>query len=343
MTSMAGASPDGLRERKKARTRASIREHALRLFREEGYQRTTVEKIAEAAEVSPSTFFRYFPTKEDVVLQDDMDVRMIEALEQQPPELGPVAAVRAAARQMFASYTAADMDVLRETTALTLTVPEIRARALDEFARTISAVAEALAKRADRPADDLAVRTAAGAIIGVIMAITMPWEGWSEGEPSRTRSGRSTRPWPCWRPGCRSEPELEQVGGQPLAQVVQVDVVHAAPGPRGQVQGVSGGGTHRRARAHDPHAGQGGGVPVHAAPGRHQVVRPQQGHGAQRDVVHVIRAEHLPHVAVGAVVQLDRPGGSGYRVLEPRAVSHLVGGQLVPALDPAGLPAPGKP
>jgi AcrR family transcriptional regulator len=178
---MAGSSPDGLRERKKARTRASIREHALRLFREEGYQRTTVEKIAEAAEVSPSTFFRYFPTKEDVVLQDDMDIRMIEALEQQPPELGPVAAARAAARQMFASYTAADMDVLRETTALTLTVPEIRARALDEFARTTSAVAEALAKRADRPADDLAVRTAAGAIIGVIMAITMPWEGWSEG------------------------------------------------------------------------------------------------------------------------------------------------------------------
>jgi AcrR family transcriptional regulator len=178
---MAGASPDGLRERKKARTRASIREHALRLFRENGYQRTTVQDIADAAEVSPSTFFRYFPTKEDVVLQDDMDVRMIEALEQQPPELGPVAAVRAAARQMFASYTGADIEVLRETTALTLTVPEIRARALDEFARTIGAVAEALAKRADRPADDLAVRTAAGAIIGVIMAITMPWEGWSEG------------------------------------------------------------------------------------------------------------------------------------------------------------------
>ncbi|MGH3258602.1 MAG: TetR family transcriptional regulator [Streptosporangiaceae bacterium] len=178
---MAGASPDGLRERKKARTRASIREHALRLFREDGYQRTTVEKIAEAAEVSPSTFFRYFPTKEDVVLQDDMDVRMIEALEQQPPELGPVAAVRAATRQMFASYTAADMAVLRETTALTMTVPEIRARALDEFARTIGGVAEALAKRSGRPPDDLAVRTAAGAFIGVIMAITLPWEGWSEG------------------------------------------------------------------------------------------------------------------------------------------------------------------
>src|ERR1700759_1640182 len=85
----------GLRERKKARTRASLREHALRLFREQGYQATTVEQIAAAAEVSPSTFFRYFPTKEDLVLQDDMDTRMMAALERQPPGLSTVAAVRA--------------------------------------------------------------------------------------------------------------------------------------------------------------------------------------------------------------------------------------------------------
>jgi AcrR family transcriptional regulator len=182
VTEVPGASqarPDGLRERKKARTRAAIRQHALRLFREEGYQRTTVEKIAEAAEVSPSTFFRYFPTKEDVVLQDDMDTRMIEALERQPAGLGPLSAVRAATHELFTSYTAADLAVLSETTALTMTVPEVRARAMDEFARTIAVVSEALAKRAGRPADDLAVRATAGAIIGVIMSITMPWEGWS--------------------------------------------------------------------------------------------------------------------------------------------------------------------
>jgi AcrR family transcriptional regulator len=171
---------DGLRERKKARTRASIREHALRLFREQGYQATTVEQIAAAAEVSPSTFFRYFPAKEDVVLQDDMDTRMIEALERQPAGLGPIAAVRAAAQEVFTSYNAADLDVIRETTRLTFTVPEIRARALDELARTIGVIAEAVAKRAGREPDDLAVRTMAGAIIGVIMSITMPWEGWSD-------------------------------------------------------------------------------------------------------------------------------------------------------------------
>jgi AcrR family transcriptional regulator len=170
----------GLRERKKARTRASLREHALRLFRENGYEKTTVEQIAAAAEVSPSTFFRYFPTKEDLVLQDDMDTRMFAALEQQPPGLSPIAAVRAATRQVFGAYTAADLEVLRETTRLTMTVPEIRARALDEFARTIEVFADAVAQRAGRSPDDLSVRVVAGAIVGVVMAITLPWEGWSE-------------------------------------------------------------------------------------------------------------------------------------------------------------------
>ena len=180
---MLGAGPDspGLRERKKARTRASLREHALRLFREQGYQATTVEQIAAAAEVSPSTFFRYFPTKEDVILQDDMDTRMIAAFEQQPPGVGPIAAVRAAAREMLTSYTGTDLDVIRETTRLTMTVPEVRARALDEFARTITVLAEAVSKRTGRAPDDLAVRTVAGAIIGVIMSITIPWENWSDG------------------------------------------------------------------------------------------------------------------------------------------------------------------
>ena len=182
MTELRSASQDkpcGLRERKKARTRAAIREHALRLFREQGYQRTTVEQIAAAAEVSSSTFFRYFPTKEDLVLQDDMDTRMLEAFERQPTGLSPVAAIRGAIREVLESYSEADLDVIRQTTTLAMTVPEVRARAMDEFGRTIAVVSEALAKRAGRPADDLAVRTIAGAIIGVIMSITMPWAGWS--------------------------------------------------------------------------------------------------------------------------------------------------------------------
>jgi AcrR family transcriptional regulator len=173
----AAVRPAGLRERKKARTRAAIREHALRLFREQGYAATTVDQIAAAAEVSPSTFFRYFPTKEDVVLQDDIDVLALEAFEALPAELGPIAAFRAAAATIFGALGPEELTRFRETTALTMSVPEIRARAMDEFGRTIEIMGAAVAKRAGRAPDDFAARNLAGAIIGVIMAATMPWCG----------------------------------------------------------------------------------------------------------------------------------------------------------------------
>jgi AcrR family transcriptional regulator len=171
-----GSAPAGLRERKKARTRAAIREHALRLFREQGYAATTVEQIAAAAEVSPATFFRYFPTKEDVVLQDDFDIVTLAALEAQPPELGPIAAFRAAAAATEKSLSAEDRQRFADTTRLTLAVPELRARALDEFARTTEVIAAAIGRRTGRAPDDFAVITVTGAIIGVIMTATMPWQ-----------------------------------------------------------------------------------------------------------------------------------------------------------------------
>jgi AcrR family transcriptional regulator len=172
----ASGEPAGLRERKKARTRATIRQEALRLFREQGYQATTVEQIAAAAEVSPSTFFRYFPTKEDVVLQDDMEPALVEAIERQPPELGMVAAIRASMQGVSASFTPEQWDQIRQAAELGMTVPEVRARAMDDFARTIAVMAGAMAKRTGLSPDDLRVRTASGAIFGAIMAVTAPWD-----------------------------------------------------------------------------------------------------------------------------------------------------------------------
>jgi AcrR family transcriptional regulator len=163
-----------LRERKKARTRASLREHALRLFREQGYQATTVEQIAAAAEVSPSTFFRYFPTKEDVVLQDDMDTRLVEAFVRQPPDLAPIPALRAALREAWRSITPQEWELLREGGRLGREVPEIRARTMNELSRVISVVADALAGRVGRPPDDLRVRVLAGAVMGVMMSVFLP-------------------------------------------------------------------------------------------------------------------------------------------------------------------------
>jgi AcrR family transcriptional regulator len=173
--------PSGLRERKKARTRATIRDEALRLFREQGYHATTVEQIAAAAEVSPSTFFRYFPTKEDVVLQDELEPMLAEALEQQPPELGVVAAIRAAMRTAIGSMNQQQWDQLRQQAELSMTTPEVRARAMDDFARTITVMAEIVAARTGLTTDDLRVRTASGAIFGAILSATAPWDRYQDG------------------------------------------------------------------------------------------------------------------------------------------------------------------
>jgi AcrR family transcriptional regulator len=160
----------GLRERKKAKTRAAIQRHALQLFREQGYEATTVEQIAEAAEVSPSTFFRYFRTKEDVALYDDLDPLFIAAFEAQPVELSPVQAMRRALRQVFTNTPAVEAEQQWERGRLILAVPELRMRMLDQVAEAVNLFAELVARRVGRRADDLAVRTYAGVIIGALLS-----------------------------------------------------------------------------------------------------------------------------------------------------------------------------
>src|SRR5207249_11115573 len=94
--------PPGLRERKKRKTRWAIQEHALRLFAQQGYDATTVEQIAAAADVSPSTFFRYFPTKEDVVIEDEYDALIVAAMAAAPADLKPLPAIRHGMRTVYA-------------------------------------------------------------------------------------------------------------------------------------------------------------------------------------------------------------------------------------------------
>jgi AcrR family transcriptional regulator len=159
------------RERKKAQTRAAIQTHALRLFREQGYDATTIEQIIEAANVSETTFFRYFPTKEDVVLQDDYDPLIIGAYQAQPPDLPPVPAMRAAFAALFAQMSAEQQAEQRQRVALVLSVPRLRAAMLDQFAKAMQLLAGAMAERAGRRPDDFAVRTVAGAVVGAMMAV----------------------------------------------------------------------------------------------------------------------------------------------------------------------------
>ena len=160
----------GLRERKKARTRAAIQESALRLFREKGYEATTVDEIAEAAEVSPSTFFRYFPTKEDVVMYDEMDPLIFEAFARQPASLSTIAALRATMREVFGHASSEELAKQDDRAALIFSVPELRMKMLDELMRVMQVFAEVIAKRMGKRADDFAVQALVGAVVGVGIA-----------------------------------------------------------------------------------------------------------------------------------------------------------------------------
>ena len=157
----------GLRERKKARTRAEIQRQALRLFLERGYEVTTVARIAEAAEVSESTFFRYFPTKEDVVLWDEFDPLIFEAFKAQPAESDPIRALRDAIRAVLARTSPTEREHLRERVGLLLSVPPLRAALVDQLHGPMRLLAVAVAERTGRRPDDPAVRALAGAMMGV--------------------------------------------------------------------------------------------------------------------------------------------------------------------------------
>jgi AcrR family transcriptional regulator len=161
----------GLRERKKAHTRAEIQGHALRLFHEQGYDATTVAQIIEEAGVSESTFFRYFPAKADVVLFDGMDALIVEAFRNQPHEIGEIHALRVALQTVFGRLSAQEAADQRERMDLIFSVRELRATLLDQFVSTMELLRQVLAERTGRQSGDVALRTLAGAVMGVTMAV----------------------------------------------------------------------------------------------------------------------------------------------------------------------------
>lgn len=163
----------GLRERKKVRTRSAIQHEALRLFRERGYQETTISEIAEAADVSESTFFRYFGTKEALVFHDDFDDDLIDAFERQPPELTPLQAIRSAIREGFAEITPEEAADAVERMELVMKVPELREAVAGELIESIDRLAGMCARRMGLPADDVKVLSLAGAVVGAMLAVFM--------------------------------------------------------------------------------------------------------------------------------------------------------------------------
>ncbi|PWI18205.1 TetR family transcriptional regulator [Streptomyces sp. Act143] len=169
------AAPLGLRERKKKQTRERIRREAYRLFAEHGYEATTVDQIADAAEVSSSTFFRYFPAKEDVVIQDEYDPALAEAVRSRPADEPIVDAILASLSGSLGAMLAEDREDLLLRSRLTFTDPAIRAANVVEQERSERAMAEVIAERTGRDATDLEIRCAAAALIAVFTTLVRHW------------------------------------------------------------------------------------------------------------------------------------------------------------------------
>lgn len=160
----------GLRDRKKIQTQAAIRREAMRLIDENGYASTTVEQIAEAAEVSPSTFFRYFPSKEMVLMANDLDLVTITALERQPADMSSLRAFRRALEITLATLSEDEWRFERRRLRMVLSIPELKAAQFDGYRRTVAALAEADCRRTGREPDDFEVRVFVGALAGGLMA-----------------------------------------------------------------------------------------------------------------------------------------------------------------------------
>jgi AcrR family transcriptional regulator len=152
-----GISAIGLRERKKARTRESLQEAAIERFARQGFDGTTVEEIAEACEVSPRTFFRYFPTKEDVLFADAAArrERLLAMIAERPAAEPAFTALRAAMRTLTADYQD-DRDAMVTRSRIVAASPHLQAYKAEHQHGWEADVVDALERRAAAQHDAVA-------------------------------------------------------------------------------------------------------------------------------------------------------------------------------------------
>jgi AcrR family transcriptional regulator len=165
----------GLRERKKIKTRTAIRDATYSLIQEQGYDATTVEQIAERAEVSPSTVFRYFPTKEDIVLPDEYNPLLLEELCARPTNEPWRDSVRHVMPEAVGLGMGEEPEVTRLRARLGVEVPAVRSRMIENMSVTGRLLRRAIAERSGLDPDGLEVRVYAMSLVGGLMEVSMYW------------------------------------------------------------------------------------------------------------------------------------------------------------------------
>jgi AcrR family transcriptional regulator len=166
----------GLRERKKEQTRRDLVRHGLRLFIEHGFEETSVEAIAAAANVAPRTFFRYFKTKEDLFSfdQDRQDQALRATLADRRPGEDDVTLL-GRALQAVMSIEGEDLEMSANMTQVILGQPSLKAHVLEELMRTEQIIAEGLVPGKASRAEHLRARMLATAALSVYFRVMTTW------------------------------------------------------------------------------------------------------------------------------------------------------------------------
>jgi AcrR family transcriptional regulator len=163
-----------LRERKKLKTRESIQREAMRLIQKQGYAKTTVEQIAAAVDISPSTFFNYFPSKEDVVLYDAYDPIIGKLLLQRPADEPLSVAIRHVLEEMGGIFER-DREIILARAHLWLDEPSLRARLWEEMERGQVFMSGLIAQRSGRDPEDFEIRVTVMVVLMAAMEAMREW------------------------------------------------------------------------------------------------------------------------------------------------------------------------
>jgi AcrR family transcriptional regulator len=170
---------DGLRERKKAKTRRALEDAALALFADHGFEGTTVEQIADACDVSPRTFFRYFATKEEALFGDSVEkvAGLLAVLEARPAGEPPLRSMRAAALWM-SENKALDRDRMVARNKIVADTPSLRVHGAERQDEWKTAAYDVLARRRGGTGDEsqeLEIRVVVGAASAAMQAAVQIW------------------------------------------------------------------------------------------------------------------------------------------------------------------------
>jgi AcrR family transcriptional regulator len=182
---MTDAPPVGLRHRKRAAAMARIQAVALDLFDERGYEAVTVEQIAEASDVSPSSVYRYFGSKEQIVLLGEFEFDVSDARLDDVAGGSPVDVTRQVLRSVMDHLVGDDEARTRRQMRHVMSNPTLEVALAGQVYAASETLGEVFAARLARPADDLEVQVLAHVVVGALLGGLHHWHGTGFAGPLR--------------------------------------------------------------------------------------------------------------------------------------------------------------